>query len=82
MSPLHPRPSSLSSGAGRVKACGQTAPDRGEQGKTQKGGNGEDPPEPSGAHRGRVGADPPGDRGPSTHQCSGLTVETEAKIPG
>lgn len=29
-----------------------------------------------------MGADPLGDGSPSSHQCSGRTVEAEAQIPG
>lgn len=71
-----------SSGPGRVEAGGEKAPYRGESGATQEGGDGENPPEPSGAHRGRVGADPVSDRGPPTHQRSGRPMETEPQISG
>lgn len=66
------------SGAGRLEAGGETPSDRGEQGETQKGGDGENPPEPSRTHRGRVGPDPHGDGGASKHQRSGRAVETKA----
>lgn len=64
------------------EARGQAASDRGEPREEEEGGAGPDAAGEAGARQRRVGADPDGDRGPPTHQRSGLQLETEAQVHG
>lgn len=72
----------LISGVGWNKTHSQAAPDWGESREKEEGGDGSDAAGQARAGHSGVGADQIGNRGPPTHQCPGLQLETEAQVPG